>query len=108
MPEVSGPESAGPEPGAEPRNDPVPQQLARIRAQAAGTGQAAKRTLVRIGWARVLVVAVVNVTIGLVVWRLAVRRERRHKQRMQLWIEDVLGERLPRKRRLGRIRRALR
>jgi hypothetical protein len=105
---ATAPETAGPEARTEPRNDPIPQQVQRIRAQAAETSRAAKRTLDRIGWARVIVVAVVNVTIGLVVWRLAVRRERRHKQRVQLWIEDVLGKPVARRSRLGRIRRALR
>ena len=115
MTEPAGPGAADPgtgtpepETGAEPRNDPIPQQVQRIRAQAAETSRAAKRTLDRIGWAKVIVVAVVNVTIGLVLWRLAVRRERRHKQRVQLWIEDVLGKPVARRRRLGRIRRAFR
>jgi hypothetical protein len=74
----------------------------RIRAQVADAGAATKRTLDRIGWARVIAIAVVQLVIGLVAWRIKVRRDRRHRQRVQLWVEDVLGKVPPRRRGLRR------
>jgi hypothetical protein len=74
----------------------------RVRAQIADAGVAARRTLDRIGWTRVIVVAVIQLVIGLIAWRVAVRRDRRHRRRVQLWVEDVLGIVPARRRRRGR------
>ena len=69
-----------------------------IRTQLSDARIAAGRTLERIGWARVIVVGVVQVVIALVAWRLSVRRDRRRRQRVQLWVHEVLHESPPRRR----------
>jgi hypothetical protein len=50
----------------------------------------------------VIAIAVVQLVIGLVVWRIKVRRDRRHQRRVQLWVEDVLGRVPPRRHGLRR------
>jgi hypothetical protein len=81
---------------------PVADQVQRMRTQVADAGAATRRTLDRVGWARVIVIAVVQLVIGLVLWRMKVRRDRRHQRRVQLWVEDVLGSIPPRRRGLRR------
>jgi hypothetical protein len=67
-------------------------EVQRIRTGLADAGIAARRTLNRLGWARVIGVATVQLVIALIAWRISVRRDRRRKRRVQLWIDDVLKD----------------
>jgi hypothetical protein len=102
MTEEPGSEVATTPEDAGPGRASVAAGVQRIRTQVADAGAATRRTLDRIGWARVIVIAVVQLVIGLAVWRMKVRRDRRHRQRVQVWIEDVLGSVPPRRRGLRR------
>jgi len=82
----------------------VADEVQHIRSELANARGAIGHTLQRIGWARVIVVGVVQVVIALVAWRLSVRRDRRRRQRVQLWVHEVLHESPPRRR--GRRRSA--
>jgi len=75
-----------------PERTSVADEVQRIRTQLSDARIAAGRTLERIGWARVIVVGVIQVVIALVAWRLSVRRDRRRRQRVQLWVHEVLHE----------------
>jgi hypothetical protein len=48
------------------------------------------RVLERANWARVIVVAVVQVVIALIAWRISVLRDRRRRRRVQVWVDSVL------------------
>ena len=88
-----------------PERMSIADEVQRIRTELAGAGVAARRTLNRLGWARVIGVATVQLVIALIAWRISVRRDRRRQRRVQLWIDDVLKD-SPRPRRgLMRIRR---
>ena len=83
----------------------VADEVQRIRSGLADAGIAARRTLNRLGWARVIIVATVQLVIALIAWRISVRRDRRRQRRVQLWIDDVLKDSPRPKRGRRRMRR---
>ncbi len=69
----------GAEPAAEPSSVAVDVQ--RIRTAVADAGGAAGRTLARANWAGVILVALVQVGIAFIAWRVSVWRSRRRRAR---------------------------
>jgi hypothetical protein len=62
----------------------VEADVQRIRTEVTDVGSAARRTLERANWALVIIVAVVQVVIAFVAWRISVGRARRRRRRIQL------------------------
>ncbi len=98
-----------PGPAGEPEPDraSVADEVVRFRSGLSDARVAASRTLQQVGWARVIIVAVVQLVAALIAWRVWVWRDRRRRRRVQLWIDSVLKDR-PRPPGLWRSRRRIR
>jgi hypothetical protein len=67
----------------EPKPEPasaVSADVQRIRAELVDVGIAARRTLERLRWARVLIAAAAQVVMAFIAWRIWVWRARRRRQ----------------------------
>ena len=75
-------------PGSADEPDPEPASVEadvqRIRTELTDVGSAARRTFERANWALVIIVAVVQVVIAFIAWRISVGRARRRRRRIQL------------------------
>lgn len=69
----------------------VSDEVQRIRTELAEAGIATRRMLERANWARLIIVGVVQVVIALIAWRISVRRDRRRRRQVQLWVDHVLN-----------------
>jgi hypothetical protein len=62
----------------------VEADVQRVRTELTDVGSAARRTIERANWALVIIVAVVQVVIAFVAWRISVGRARRRRRRLPL------------------------
>ena len=76
-----------------PVRDAVADEVQRIGTELTEARVATQRMLERANWARVIIVAVVQVVIALIAWRISVRRDRRRRRRVELWVDNVLNGR---------------
>ena len=75
------------EAAATPEHEPtsIADDVRRVRGDLHDVGVAARRTLDRATVARMIIVAVAQVVIGVIAWRISVRRARSRRRRLELY-----------------------